>query len=119
MRIDVNANGDGIGKGTHVSLYASILKGKYDHVIKWPLVGKVTCEILNQLEDKNHRRHIIPINRELNAEVGSNWGYPETFPHSELSHDPVKNTQYLKDDTLYFRVSVDIPDHKPWLQCTT
>ena len=38
-------------------------------------------------------------------------GYFEFVSHSQLAHDPVKNTQY---DTLYFRVSVDIPDHKPF-----
>ena len=28
----------------------------------------------------------------------------------------VKNTQYLKDDTLYVGVSVEVSDHKPWLE---
>ncbi len=26
--------------------------------------------------------------------------------------------EYLKDDTLYFRISVKVSDHKPWLECT-
>ena len=119
MRIELCANGDGTGKGTHVSSYVRILKGKYDDEINWPFVANITCEILNQLEDRNHDKKIISINKELNAVIGSSWGYPEACPHSKLAHDPVKNTQYLMDDTLYFRVSVDIPDHKPWLQCTT
>ena len=118
MRIKVCANGQGAGRGTHISMFVCILKGKYDDINKWPLVGKVTCEILNQLEDKNHYEKILEIDKEKNTVVGSSWGYPETCRHSELAHDPVKNTQYLKDDTLYFRVSVDIPDHKPWLECT-
>ena len=118
MRIHVYANGHASGKGTHVSAYAHILKGKYDDIIQWPLVGKVTCEILNQLEDKNHFNLIMNMG-ETNMVVGGSWGYPTFIPHSQLAHDPVKNTQYLKDDTLYFRVSVDIPDdHKPWLECT-
>ena len=118
MRIEVYTNGCKIGKGTHVSAFVTILEGKYDNIIKWPLVGKVTCEILNQLEDKNHYKQIIQMDKEDNTVVGSSWGYAKTCPHSELAHDLVKNTQYLKDDTLYFRVSVDIPDHKPWLECT-
>ena len=119
MRIDVYANGNGTGMGTHLSIYVRILKGKYDDKINWPLVGKVTCEILNQLEDNNHFIRIIQMNQEDNTLVKKCWGYYKTCPHAELSHDPVMNTQYLKDDTLYFRVSVDIPDHKPWLECTT
>ena len=39
------------------------------------------------------------------------------FRHSALGYDAKKNTQYLKDDTLYFRVSVAVADHKPWLEC--
>ena len=116
MRINVYANGDGTYMGTHVSAFVRILKGKYDDAINWPLVGKVTFEILNQLEDKNHEIIIVEMDKEDNTVVGSCWG--NGIAHSELSHDPIKNTQYLKDNTLYFRVSVDIPDHKPWLECT-
>ncbi len=50
-----------------------------------------------------------------NTTVGDSWGDPMFIPHSALGHDPVKNTQYLKDDTIYFRVKVE--DNKPWLQC--
>jgi hypothetical protein len=38
--------------------------------------------------------------------------------HSELNHDPVNNTQYLMDETLFFRVTVEAADYKPWLECT-
>jgi hypothetical protein len=32
--------------------------------------------------------------------------------HSELNHDPVNNTQYLMDDTLFFRVTMEAADYK-------
>ena len=44
------------------------------------------------------------------------WDFMHFIPHSALAHDPVKNTQYLKDDTLYFRVSVEVAEQKPWLR---
>ena len=53
----------------------------------------------------------------LNARVYDKWGYPHFIPHSELTCDKFKSTQYLKDDTLYFRVLVEVDNHKPWLQC--
>ena len=118
MRIIVDANGCETGEDTHISTFVHILEGKYDDIINWPLAGKVTCEILNQLEDRNHFNRIVNM-EETNMVVGENWGYFMFFPHSQLAYDPDKNTQYLKDDTMYFRVSVDIPDdHKPWLECT-
>jgi hypothetical protein len=51
-----------------------------------------------------------------NTCVSDTWGFPQFTPHSALAHNPVQNTQYLKDDTLYFRVSVKVADHKPWLE---
>ena len=56
---------------------------------------------------------------EFNTNAGGNGrGHLQYIPHSELSRNPASNTQYLKDDTLYFRISVEVSDHKPWLECT-
>ena len=118
MRIDVYPNGNGKGEGTHVSVFVYILKGDNDDNLKWPFIGTVKIELLNQLEDKSHHLMTVPFNQEKDAHVGSVWGYPTFIPHSQLSRNPVKNTQYLKDDTLYFRVSVEVSGHKPWLECT-
>ena len=123
MCIRVYANGDGSGKGTHVSfthvsLYAALLEGAYDASLSWPFMGTVTFTLLNQLADDNHHSSTLKYKTKYNANVGSNWGYDQFISHSGLSHDPVKNTQYLKNDTLYFRVTVVVGDHKPWLVCT-
>ena len=118
MRIDVYPNGNGDGKGTHVSVFVPILKGDNDDNLKWPFIGTVKIELLNQLEDENHHLKTLTLDQEDNVRVGPAWGYSTFIPHSQLSHDPVKNTQYLKDDTLYFRVSVEVSGHKPWLECT-
>ena len=117
MQVQVYANGYAAGRGTHVSVLVHMLQGGHDAELKWPFIGNVTIQILNQLEDRNHHERIVHI-KETNMVVGENWGCHEFIPHSKLANDPVKNTQYLKDNTLYFRVSVDIPDHKPWLECT-
>ena len=74
--------------------------------LKWPFVGNVTYTLLNQLEDGNHHTEIITFNTIRNARVNSRWGKPKFIPHSALTRDPVKNTQYLKDDKLFFRVTV-------------
>ena len=119
MAITVYANGNGFDKGTHVSVYAPILQGKYDTELRWPFIGKVKLTLLNQLEDNKHKTKISTNVVADGAKVGSEWGFGDFIPYCELAHDPVKNTQYLKDDALYFRVSVEVSDHKPWLECTT
>ena len=119
MTLSVYVNGRGVGEGTHVSVFAPLLEGRYDHELKWPFTGKVTFTLLNQLEDKNHHHKKITVTSSNNARVGTSWGYQNSFiQHSKLGHEISSNVQYLKDDTLYFRVSVEVDNHRPWLECT-
>ena len=118
MSVLVYANGNRDGKETHVSVHSLILEGRNDSKLKWPFSGSVKIELLNQLEDDSHHVKTLPIIMKHNAQVGNSWGYPQFIAQSKLHHNPSSNTQYLKDDTLYFRVSVQVPDHKPWLECT-
>ena len=118
MCIRVDANGVGSGSGTHVSVHTRLLEGAYDASLSWPFMGTVTFTLLNQLADDNHHSWPLEYETSDNANVGSTWGKPQFISQSALSHDPVKNTQYLKNDTLYFRVTVTVGSHKPWLICT-
>ena len=56
--------------------------------------------VLNQLEDKNHYQ-IASVTDEID------------IPYSLLGHDQEMNTHYLKDDSVYFRVLLEVS--KPWL----
>ena len=128
MCIRVDANGNGGGEGTHVSVFACLMKGDNDDSLTWPFTGSVTFELLNQLEDKNHHtRNTGPFpadneqasGRVVKGERGIGGGTTKFIPHTTLDYNSDKNCQYLKDDTLIFRVSVQVPDYKPWLECTT
>ena len=79
-------------------------------------MGKVTLTLLNQLEDRNHYSDSMVLDINDNAEVDDDWGFHSFIPHSALVYDSVKKTQYLKDDILYFRVTVEVADRKPWLE---
>ncbi len=124
MCLIVDANGDGNGKGTHVSVFACLMKGDNDDSLSWPFTGTVTIELLNQLEDKKHLKETIQFTendecsqRVVDCERGLGLGRPKFISHADLAHKPLTNTQYLKDDTLVFRiVSVQVPDYKPWLE---
>ena len=117
MCVSVCANGIGGGKGTHVSVFVKLLEGHHDNQIHWPFIGTGKFELLNQLGDYNHQRKVFWLHAEHNIKVGSNGGLKKFLPHSSLGHNPATNTQYLLNDTLYFRVSVKADDHKPWLDC--
>ena len=117
MCIRVDTDGYGSDIGTHVSVFASLLEGAYDASLSWPFMGSVTFMLLNQLADDNHHSKTLQYQNNEFAKVLQNWGYSQFISHSALSHDSVKNTQYLKNDTLYFRVTVTVGNHKPWLVC--
>ncbi len=121
MKIRVEANGSRKGSGTHVSVFACIVKGKYDDDLNWPFVGDITFQLLNQLEDKNHYSKILNITSYYNMTIFSNscWGLAQFYSIHSLLHDSTSTTQYLKNDTLYFRVSAQASGHRPWLECTT
>ena len=118
VQVKVDASGQSKGEDTHVSIFVHILEGKYDSRLKWPFVGQVTVTLLNQLENDNHHtKNVVFVSRD-NKVAGNSWGKATFISHHKLAHDPVKNTQYLKDDTLYFRVRAEVDDHRPWLECT-
>ena len=116
--INVYVNGRGAGKGTHITFSTKLLEGRHDDQLHWPFMGTVTYELLNQLADDTHHSGMIQHNASHDMQVGSRRGFIKFLSHSSLSHDPATNTQYLLDDTLYFRVSVTVANHKPWLVCT-
>ena len=123
--VSVYANGWKTGEGTHVSVYAHFMKGDNDDSLTWPFTGTVTFELLNQLEDKNHHEKTSAFTadneasrRVVNEERGMGRGKTKFITHTDLGYQPDKNCQYLKKDSLIFRISVKVPDYKPWLECT-
>ena len=124
MCISVYANGNGEGKGTNISVYAFLMKGVDDDLLPWPFTGTVTVELLNQLADENHYSKTMtfppdkkPSKRVVMGERSTNgWGFPCYISHSDLIYNEAKNCQYLKDDRLHFRISVDAKSSStPWL----
>ena len=115
MCLSVYPNGHKEGKGTHVSVYVYLMRGDNDDNLKWPFKGTIKVSLLNQLEDGQHctRQPWSPgsnIPEDYRGRVtdseraGTGWGYPKFISHQELSYQGNKNSQYLKDNTLFFRV---------------
>ena len=48
-------NGDGEAKGTRLSVFINIAKGKYDPLLTWPFSHRFSLQLLNQ----NGRKHFI------------------------------------------------------------
>ena len=109
MQIKVNAN-----NSDHIGVYVHLIKSSNDDNLMWPFHGDVVVELLNYREDKSHHRIVIELspdvtnttcNTVVTGDRGSEcWGYPHFISHSALGYNSSKNTQYLQDDCLHFRV---------------
>lgn len=105
----VYLNGDGPGKGTHVSLFFAIMKGEYDALLPWPFKHKVTFMLL----DQNNREHVIDAFRpDLNSgsflrpvgDMNVASGCPMFLPLSKLQSP---KHAYIKDDTIFLKCIID------------
>ena len=117
MCLEVYPNGRS-GRGTHLSVYTFIVKGKNDDQLQWPFVGHVVVELLNQLNDDNHVKmdfgeYTAPSPQVPDSvELANSIGMPQFLPLSDIRFKPKQKCQYLRNDILYFRVTVDVQNPK-------
>ena len=113
MCLEVDANGDGDTKGTHISVFTYLMRGEFDSHLKWPFRGTITIQLVNQLEDKEHFTHACvytdAADDECSAQItdgerSAGWGKSKFIPHSALGLSVANNRQYLKDDCIVFRI---------------
>ncbi|KAM5202766.1 TNF receptor-associated factor 5 isoform 2-T3 [Hipposideros larvatus] len=106
-------NGDGSGKGTHLSLYFVVMRGEFDSLLQWPFRQRVTLMLLDQSGKKNHIVETFKADpnsssfKRPDGEMNIASGCPRFVAHSMLEN--AKNT-YIKDDTLFLKVAVDLTD---------
>ena len=107
----VYLNGDGMGKGSHLSFFFVLMRGPFDALLQWPFKQKVTLSLINQ----NGKKHISdsfrpdphsssfqkPGRREMNIASGC-----PMF----IRIDHLLNGGFVKDDAIYVRVVVETMD---------
>ncbi|XP_078604288.1 TNF receptor-associated factor 3-like isoform X3 [Branchiostoma floridae x Branchiostoma japonicum] len=105
-------NGDGMGKGTHVSLFFVVMRGHYDGLLRWPFRQKVTFMLL----DHKNRDHLTDAFRpdptsssfqRPTSDMNIASGCPLFVPLSQLDSS---SHAYVRDDTMYIKVVVDTSD---------
>ena len=119
MCLRVDANGHNEGKGTHVSVFACLMRGDNDDHLKWPFKGTIKVSLLNQLEDEQHHTKELwspddDVSEDISGRVtkgerAAGWGYPKFTPQQDLIYKRNENCQYLKDNSLFFRVDLFEP----------
>ena len=100
-------NGDGIGRGTHLSIFFVVMRGHYDAFLQWPFREKVTLMLLDQ-DNVNHVISAFRPNpksssfqrprRETNIAIG----YPMFCSLVQFN-----NHAYVRDDTMFLKIIVE------------
>uniref|UniRef100_A0A7N6BKR5 TNF receptor-associated factor n=1 Tax=Anabas testudineus TaxID=64144 RepID=A0A7N6BKR5_ANATE len=114
MSIKTYLNGDGDGRGTHLSLYVVLLPGDFDALLPWPFRQTVSLSLLDQSGAGNHRSLSFrpdPASKSFQqpaADAVSNVavGFSSFIPLNTL--ETPQNAVYIKDDTLFVKVKVDM-----------
>ena len=117
--LNVDANGYGVRKGTHVSVFVFLMKGENDAHLQWPFEHNVTYGILNWKRDENHVIRTTNFKMALTTDkervtsqerAEGGGGFLDLLPHSSLYDGALNNTQYLHNDCLCLQVlKVDLP----------
>ncbi len=112
----VYLNGDGMGKGTHLSLFFVVMRGEYDALLPWPFKQKVTLMLMDQGPAKKHLGDAFKPDpnsssfRRPTGEMNIASGCPLFVAQTVL-----ENGTYIKDDTIFIKVTVDTSDlPDPW-----
>ncbi|XP_061750863.1 TNF receptor-associated factor 3 isoform X2 [Nerophis ophidion] len=107
----VYLNGDGMGKGTHLSLFFVVMRGEYDALLPWPFKQKVNLMLMDQGPARKHLGDAFKPDpnsssfRRPAAEMNIASGCPLFVSQSVL-----ESASYIKDDTIFIKVTVDTSD---------
>lgn len=108
LGIRIYPNGVDTGRGTHVAAFIHLMEGKYDDILVWPFVGRITISILEQ-SDVGAGDHIIKIvqakpnlgafQKPDDAICSTGCGFVKFAP-IEVFFGP----QYVKNDKLFLKI---------------
>ncbi|KAM5164521.1 TNF receptor-associated factor 5 isoform 1-T2 [Mantella aurantiaca] len=107
-------NGDGSGRGSYLSLYFVVMKGEFDSLLSWPFKQKVTLMLLDQSGKKNNIVDVFKADphsssfKRPEGDTNIASGCPRFVSHNQLENP--RNGCYIKDDTLFIKVVVDLTD---------
>ena len=114
MCIRAYLNGDGIGKGTHLSLLFVIMRSDYDPFLEWPFKHSVTLSLMNQRAPSNHIVQTFKPDVESSsfARPTSDTNVASGFPKF-ASRSVVQDYRFSCRDVMYVKCKVHSSGLRP------
>ena len=107
MSMQAYLNGEGEGKGSHLSIFFSIHRGNYDSTLRWPFDLTVTIRLIHQLkqEIKLQMSYTPDLNSSSTARPvnvnNASMGFPKF-----IYLDYLRNPGFVKDDVMFIGCKV-------------
>ena len=99
--------GDGIGKGSHMSLFFVLMKGEFDNILQWPFTHKVTFKLINQAGGRDVVDTFQPDPMSSSfRKPRSDMNIASGCPQFVSLHD-LKNNGFNVDDSIFVKCTVD------------
>ena len=100
-------DGDGCGKGSHLSFFLTVMRGEFDALLPWPFKQTVSLILLDQDRQKDIIQSFRPEPSSASfqrprMEMNVASGCPNFAPLSVLN-----NTSYVKEDTMFLKCVID------------
>lgn len=109
MCIRAYLNGDGSGKGTHISVFFVLMKSEHDNLLSWPFKSPVTFQLLNLTNSSNSTSETFmpdlqsPSFQQPKSEMNIASGFPR-FAKQAVLKDP----SFTKGDAIFIRCKIDL-----------
>ena len=107
MCLRLYPNGDGMGRGTHVSLFFVLMRSPSDATLSWPFRQKVTLSLLDQTGND----HILESFRPDPSSSSFKRPVSDMNIASEcpmfVCQSTLETSKYVVDDVMFIKATVD------------
>jgi regulator of replication initiation timing len=109
MCIRVYLNGDGLGKGTHISVFFVLMKSEHDCLLSWPFKQSVRFTLINQVNQASSISEAFapdlssPSFQQPTGEMNVASGFPKFVRQSIL-----QNEEFTQGNSIYIKAQVEV-----------
>jgi TNF receptor-associated factor 2/TNF receptor-associated factor 3 len=109
MCVRAYLDGDGVGKGTHLSVFFVLMRSEHDPLLQWPFSQSVTLTLINQAQLSHSITNTFqhdprsPSFQRPKSDMNTASGCPKFAPQSLLQDE-----SFVKDDVMFFKCTVDL-----------
>ena len=105
----VYLHGDGMGKGTHISVFFVLMRSEHDNLLQWPFKQSVRFTLINQVNSSGSITEAFapdlqsPSFKQPENEMNIASGFPKFAKQSVLQDE-----NFTKGNTIFIKAQVDL-----------